>query len=95
MNLLPFRFEAPTAIEERPPSIDITLWKEGRARRYRIRRGKEEGSWYAQVFFAQTQHRAAIVHSLVEAQRLYAEFTREIAAAREDGWESRSSPPSL
>src|SRR5688572_6163904 len=68
-------------------SMDVTLTKGDRLRRYWIRPGKHHEEWYCQVWFsADLQHRGDIVVGLVPMQRVKAQYEREIGELERDGW---------
>lgn len=72
-------------VKTAPPACDVTVTKDGRTRRFWIRLSPDGTEWYAQVFFGATQHRG-MRGSRYDADRLYAEYQREIAELLKDGW---------
>jgi hypothetical protein len=68
------------------PACDVRLVKGDRRRRFLIREGQSVSEWYCQVWFGETQHRGERVLGVVPAQRLYAQYQREIEALTADGW---------
>jgi hypothetical protein len=68
-------------------SMDVTLTKSDRMRRFWIRPGKSQHQWYCQVWFSTThQHRGDIVVGMSAMHRLKAQYLREIAELELDGW---------
>jgi hypothetical protein len=59
--------------------------KEARLRRFHIRRYAKSPAWFCQVWFDGVQHRGDTVTRMA-AERLYAQYLREIAELRLDGW---------
>lgn len=91
-NLRQFRRAAeqtgmPVAVIARE-AMDVTLVKGDRLRRYWIRPGRAFDEWYCQVWFSESlQHRGDIVFGLQPMHRLKAQYLREIAELKLDGWE--------
>lgn len=75
-----------------PPAISVHLAHGERRRHYWIRPAKDPDLWYVQVFYGDLQHRGKEC-GYRDAERAYAEFTREIADARLDGWAVTAAPP--
>lgn len=69
-----------------PPALSVTLVKDDRTRLYWIRPTADLEVWRFQIVWnGNLEHRGATV-DYHQAERLYAEFTREIADAKRDGW---------
>lgn len=80
---------------ERPLDVcnfDVTLTKGAETRRFWVRPGRDPGTYWGQIFFGTTQHRACIAGDRSGIERFVAECFREMAAYERDGW-ARAAPP--